>query len=142
MPLVQRLVTKKFHLLYLQMDLFGNLIWLIFGGLLSAIGYFLGGLLFCITIIGIPFGLQCFKIAFLVLSPFGKKVVSNGNSSSCLSVLFNIIWILTGGLYTAFVHLIFGLLLCFTIIGIPFGRQHFKLAELSLAPFGKEIVNA
>ena len=90
------------------MDLLGNLIWLIFGGLLSAIGYFIGGLVLCITIIGIPFGLQCFKIA---LCPFGKKVVSNGNSSGCLSTLFNILWILTGGLYTAFVHLLFGLLL-------------------------------
>jgi uncharacterized membrane protein YccF (DUF307 family) len=124
------------------MDILGNLIWLIFGGLLSAIGYFIGGFVLCITIIGIPFGLQCFKIAFFVLSPFGKKVVSNGSSSGCLSTLFNILWILTGGLYTAFVHLVFGLLLCFTVIGIPFGLQHFKLAELSLAPFGKEVVNA
>ena len=123
------------------MDLLGNLIWLIFGGLLSALGYFIGGFVLCLTIIGIPFGFQCFKIAFLVLSPFGKKVVSSGNSSGCLFTLFNIIWILTGGLYTAFVHFVFGLLLCFTVIGIPFGLQHFKLAELALAPFGKEVVN-
>lgn len=124
------------------MNLFGNLIWLIFGGLLSAIGYFVGGLILCFTIIGIPFGLQCFKIAYLVLMPFGKKVIATNGSGGCLSILFNIIWILTGGLYTAFVHIIFGALLCITIIGIPFGRQHFKLAELSLSPFGKEVVNA
>ena len=124
------------------MDLLGNIIWLIFGGLLSALGYFFGGLILCFTIIGIPFGLQCFKIASLVLAPFGKKVISTGNTSGCLSVLLNIIWILTGGVYTAIVHLVFGFLLCLTIIGIPFGKQHFKLAELSLAPFGKEVVNA
>jgi uncharacterized membrane protein YccF (DUF307 family) len=124
------------------MDLLGNLIWLIFGGLLSAIGYFFGGLILCFTIIGIPFGLQCFKIAGLVLMPFGKKVISTGSSGGCLTVLFNIVWILTGGLYTAVIHLVFGVLLCLTVIGIPFGRQHFKLADLSLAPFGKEVVNA
>jgi uncharacterized membrane protein YccF (DUF307 family) len=143
MPFIQKLVIKKKSHAYIYiMDFLGNLIWLIFGGLLSAIGYIFGGIVLCITIIGIPFGFQCFKIAGLVLWPFGKKVVSSGNSSGCLSTLFNIIWILTGGLYTAFIHLVFGLLLCFTVIGIPFGLQHFKLAELSLAPFGKEIVNA
>jgi uncharacterized membrane protein YccF (DUF307 family) len=123
------------------MNLLGNLIWLIFGGLLSAIGYFFGGLVLCFTIIGIPFGLQCFKIAGLVLWPFGKKVITTNGSSGCLALLFNIIWILTGGLYTAFVHIVFGVLLCITIIGIPFGKQHFKLAEFSLSPFGKEVVN-
>jgi uncharacterized membrane protein YccF (DUF307 family) len=124
------------------MNLLGNLIWLIFGGLFSAIGYFFGGLVLCFTIIGIPFGLQCFKIAVLVLWPFGKKVVSTGNNSGCLNVLFNIIWLLTGGLYTALMHVVFGLLLFITIIGIPFARQHFKLVEISLMPFGKEIVDA
>lgn len=124
------------------MNLLGNLIWLIFGGLFSALGYFFGGLALCFTIIGIPFGLQCFKIAGLVLMPFGKKVVTTNSSGGCLSLLFNIIWIITGGLYTAFVHIVFGFLLSITIIGIPFGKQHFKLAELSLAPFGKDIVYA
>ena len=123
------------------MNLLGNLIWLIFGGLLSAIGHFFGGLILCFTIIGIPFGFQCFKIAALVLWPFGKKVITTGNNSGCLSLICNIIWILTGGLYTAIVHIVFGFLLCITIIGIPFGRQHFKLAELALMPFGKEVVN-
>ncbi|HXL54722.1 MAG TPA: YccF domain-containing protein [Chitinophagaceae bacterium] len=124
------------------MNLLGNLIWLIFGGLLSALGYFFGGLILCLTIIGIPFGLQCFKIAALVLWPFGKKVISTDGSSGCLAVIFNIIWLLTGGLYAAIMHIVFGLLLFITIIGIPFARQHFKLVEISLMPFGKEIVNA
>jgi uncharacterized membrane protein YccF (DUF307 family) len=124
------------------MNLLGNLIWLIFGGLVSAIGYFIGGLVLCFTIIGIPFGLQCFKIGALVLWPFGKKVVSTSSNTGCLSVLFNIIWLLTGGLYAAITHVLFGLLLFITIIGIPFARQHFKLVEISLMPFGKEIVNA
>lgn len=122
------------------MNFIGNLIWLIFGGLAAALGYVFGGFILCLTIIGIPFGMQCFKIAGLVLWPFGKKVVSNNNSGGCLSLLFNIIWILTGGLYTAVVHIVFGLLLCITIIGIPFGKQHFKLAEICLTPFGKSVV--
>lgn len=122
------------------MNFLGNLIWLIFGGLAAALGYVFGGFILCITIIGIPFGMQCFKIAGLVLWPFGKKVVSNSDSGGCLSLLFNIIWIFTGGLYTAFVHIIFGALLFITIIGIPFAKQHFKLAEISLTPFGKSVV--
>jgi uncharacterized membrane protein YccF (DUF307 family) len=118
----------------------GNLIWFFFGGFISAIGYVTGGLALCITIIGIPFGLQCFKIAGFVIWPFGRDVVTHDRSSGCLYILFNILWILTGGLWAALSHLVFGLLLCLTIIGIPFGRQHFKLASLALAPFGKDIV--
>jgi len=122
------------------MNLLGNLIWLIFGGLWCAIGYCFGGILLCLTIIGIPFGIQCFKLAGLVLMPFGRHVVSSTDGSGCLSAIFNIIWLFSGGLYTAFLHLIFGLLFCLSIIGIPFGRQHFKLIEISLMPFGKRIV--
>ena len=125
------------------MNFLGNLIWLIFGGFLSALGYFIMGFVFCITIIGIPFGIQCFKIGIFTLMPFGKKVVTNSSSSGgCLSLLFNIIWIVTGGLYTACTHLVFAILLFITIIGIPFGRQHLKLVELTLMPFGKDIVTA
>ena len=122
------------------MNFLGNLIWLFFGGFLAALGYFFGGLMLCFTIIGIPFGLQCFKIGGLVLWPFGKKVMTRNSSGGCLSLLCNIIWIITGGLYTAFIHVVFGALLSITVIGIPFGRQHFKLAELSLTPFGKDVV--
>lgn len=122
------------------MNLFGNIIWLIFGGLLSALGYLLGGIALCITIIGIPWGLQCFKLAELVLWPFGKKVISDSSNSGCLSVLCNIIWIIFGGWYTALVHVGMGILLFITIIGIPWARQHFKLIEISLMPFGKKVV--
>ena len=122
------------------MNFIGNIIWLIFGGFIAALGYLFGGILLCFTIIGIPFGLQCFKIAGLVLMPFGRRVVSNAYSGGCLSLLCNIIWLLTGGLYTAVIHLVFACLLAITIIGIPFARQHLKLMELSLMPFGKDVV--
>ena len=121
------------------MNLPGNLIWLIFGGFLSALGYLFGGIFLCITVVGIPWGLQCFKLAGLVLWPFGKEVVSSSSGAGCLSVLFNIVWLLSGWLYTALVHVVFGLLLTITIIGIPFAKQHFKLIEISMMPFGKEI---
>ena len=124
------------------MNFLGNLIWLIFGGFLAALGYFFGGIILCITIIGIPFGLQCFKLAGLVLWPFGKQVVSNTSQTGCLSVIANIIWILVGGIAVTVTHLVMGALLYITIIGIPWGRQHFKLLEISLMPFGKKIVQA
>jgi uncharacterized membrane protein YccF (DUF307 family) len=124
------------------MNTLGNFIWLIFGGLISAIGYFFGGFILCLTIIGIPFGLQCFKLGLLVLWPFGKEVVSDSSSSSgCLYLLLNIIWILAGGIWIAITHIVFGFILFITIIGIPFGRQHFKMVEISLMPFGKRIVD-
>ncbi|PZR28651.1 MAG: YccF domain-containing protein [Citrobacter freundii] len=122
------------------MNLLGNLVWLIFGGFFAALGYFAGGLVLCITIIGMPWGLQCFKMAGLVLWPFGKKVVSDSSQTGCLSMFFNLIWIVCGGLYTAFVHLVMGFILCITVIGIPWGKQHFKLMEISLMPFGKRVV--
>jgi len=123
------------------MNIFGNLIWLLFGGFLAALGYLIGGLVLCLTIIGIPWGLQCFKLAELVLWPFGKKVISDSGNTGCLAMLCNIIWLICGGLYTAFIHLVMGLLLSITIIGIPWGRQHFKLIEISLLPFGKRVIN-
>jgi uncharacterized membrane protein YccF (DUF307 family) len=124
------------------MNFLGNLIWLIFGGFVAALGYFFGGIILCITIVGIPFGLQCFKLAGLVLWPFEKQVVNSGNSSGCLSVLANIIWILVGGIWVTVNHLIMGALLYITIIGIPWAKQHFKLLEISLMPFGKRIIKA
>jgi uncharacterized membrane protein YccF (DUF307 family) len=124
------------------MNVVGNLIWLIFGGLVSAIGYFIGGFALCCTVIGIPFGLQCFKMAGFVLWPFGRKAVNYPSSSGAISLFSNIIWIVFGGLWLALAHIGFGILLFITIIGIPFARQHFKLVEISLMPFGKKIVNA
>jgi uncharacterized membrane protein YccF (DUF307 family) len=122
------------------MNLVGNLIWLIFGGLVSAIGYCIGGFVLCCTVIGIPFGLQCFKMAGFVLWPFGRRAVTNLSSSGTISVFLNIIWIVFGGVWLALTHIVFGILLFLTIIGIPFARQHFKLVEISLMPFGKKIV--
>lgn len=121
------------------MNLIGDLIWLIFGGFVSFVGYMVSGLLLCLTIIGIPFGLQCFKIGFFTLLPFGRQVREVPGQTGCLSTIFNIIWIFVGGIWIALVHLGFGLLLAITIIGIPFARQHFKLMSLSFTPFGKEI---
>ena len=120
-------------------NLLGNIIWLVFGGFIAAMGYFIGGLVLCITIAGIPFGLQCFKIGLFVLRPFGLQAVNAERSAGCLSLLLNVIWIICGGFATALAHLTFGAILCLTIIGIPFGLQHFKLIEISLMPFGKRI---
>ena len=121
------------------MKFLGNIIWLIFGGLITCIEYVIASLILMITIIGIPFGLQTLKLAMLALWPFGSKITDKGNSGGCLNILMNIIWLVCGGLCICCTHLIFGLLLCITIIGIPFGMQHFKMAALSLTPFGKSI---
>jgi uncharacterized membrane protein YccF (DUF307 family) len=121
-------------------NILGNLVWLIFGGLLAAIGYLIGGIVLCVTVIGIPWGLQCFKLAELVLWPFGKKVISDNTEMGCLNLACNLIWILCGGLYTAIIHIVMGVILCISIIGIPWGRQHFKLVEISLMPFGRKII--
>ena len=122
------------------MNFLGNIIWLVCGGLLAALGYLVGGLVLCVTLVGIPFGLQCFKLAGLVLAPFGRTVVPGRGSMGCLAILCNCIWLICGGLYTALVHVVFALLLAITIIGIPFARQHLKLAVLSLAPFGQQVI--
>lgn len=121
------------------MKFLGNIIWLIFGGLITAVEYLISSLLLMVTIIGIPFGVQTLKLAMLALWPFGSKVTENGNSGGCLSLVMNVIWICIGGLWISLTHLFFGLLLCITIIGIPFGMQHFKMAALALTPFGKNI---
>lgn len=124
------------------MNFIGNIIWFLCGGFFAALGYFVGGLVLCVTVIGIPFGLQCFKLAGAVLFPFGKRVVSHPSSGGCLALLANVIWIFCGGLWTALNHLFWGIILTLTIIGIPFAKQHFKLIELSLMPFGKDVVYA
>jgi len=118
------------------MTLLGNLLWLIFGGLLSAFGWFLSGLIWCVTVVGIPWGLQCFKFAKLSLAPFGKDVVPGGGAPSLIA---NVVWLLISGIPMALDHVLTGLVLCLTIVGIPFGMQHFKLASLALSPFGAEV---
>lgn len=121
------------------MNILGNVLWLIFGGLVTAIEYFISSILLMVTIVGIPFGLQTMKLAGLALWPFGRKVGPGVLSAGCVTTLMNIIWLLIGGIWIALSHIAFGLLLAITIIGIPFARQHFKLAALALAPFGKTI---
>ncbi len=122
------------------MNFIGNIIWLIFGGFFTALGYLFGGLVLCMTIAGIPWGLQCFKIAGMVLFPFGKRVVNKPSGTGCFSLFADIIWIICGGLYTALSHLFWAIVLAITIIGIPFAKQHLKLLEVSLMPFGKRVV--
>ena len=122
------------------MNFLGNLVWLFLGGLLTALMYWFAGLLMCITVIGIPFGVQLFKIGVLSLWPFGRDFVSKADSGSCLQVVFNVLWILLGWWEIALTHLIFGLILCCTIVGIPWGLQHFKIALATILPFGKEVV--
>lgn len=121
------------------MKVIGNILWLIFGGLECALGYFSGSIALILTIIGIPLGLQTFKLGLLCLWPFGSQVSESADSNGCLNVIMNIIWFIFGGLYTCLAHLFFGILLCLTIIGIPFGKQHFKMAKLALFPFGRKI---
>ncbi len=121
------------------MRFIGNLFWLILGGLVISLYYAIVAIFYCITIIGIPFGIQLFKMAGLALWPFGRNVGSGSNDGGCLSLLMNIIWIVCGGIEIAILHLIFGLICCVTIVGIPFGMQHFKMSLLALVPFGKVI---
>ena len=121
------------------MSTLGNLIWLIFGGLIAALGYIIAGLLLCVTIVGIPFGMQSVKIGVATLAPFGKTVRETNNANSTLRVLFNIIWLVLFGWEIALAHLLSALILFITIIGIPFGKQHIKLVPLALFPFGREL---
>jgi uncharacterized membrane protein YccF (DUF307 family) len=123
------------------MNLLGNIIWLVFGGLIIALEYVIASLLLMLTIVGIPFGIQTLKLAGLSLSPFGKSTREIPNSTGCLSTFMNVIWILVGGIWISLSHIVFGLILAITIIGIPFARQHFKLASLALTPFGREMIS-
>lgn len=115
-----------------------NIIWVVFGGLMIAIEYVLASVAMIITIIGIPFGLQSLKLAMVALWPFGTKV-EDGTMSGCLAAIMNVVWWFLGGFVIALTHLAWGLLFCITIIGIPFGKEHFKLVRLALFPFGKTI---
>lgn len=119
------------------MTFLGNLLWFLFGGLIGGLGWMLAGCLWCITIVGIPVGLQCFKFAGLAFFPFGKEIVYGGGT---FSVLVNIIWLLLSGLELAIGYVVLGCLWCITIVGIPFGKQCFKLAKLALMPFGASVV--
>ena len=117
----------------------GNIAWLILGGFLVSVIYFIVGLILCVTIIGIPFGVQLFKLGIYALWPFGHELVNGPNEPGCLSTVMNLLWILLGWWEIAVIHLVCGLLLCVTLIGIPWGLQHFKMALSAIFPFGKEI---
>ncbi|MGM9764664.1 MAG: YccF domain-containing protein [Candidatus Cryptobacteroides sp.] len=122
------------------MSTVGNIAWIILGGLIVALLYFIAGLLLCLTIIGIPFGVQLFKIGNYALWPFGRNVVASASDTGCLSLAMNILWILFAGIEIALIHIGLGIVFCITIIGIPFGIKHFRLALLATLPFGKDII--
>lgn len=124
------------------MKALGNIIWLIFGGLETALEYLVSSLLLMITIVGIPFGLQTLKLGLLALWPFGSHVVSNGSgvATGCLNFGMNVLWFFIGGIWIWLTHIFFGLLLGITIVGIPWAKMHFRLARLALSPFGKTVV--
>jgi len=121
------------------MSLFGNIIWLIFGGFLAGLGYIIGGLVMCLTIVGIPFGIQNIKLGMATFAPFGKEIVEVDNANSCLRVVFNVLWLVIFGWGIALAHLASAALLAITIIGIPFAAQHIKLIPLALFPFGRDL---
>lgn len=122
------------------MSVLGNILWILLGGgIFIFLEYLIGGMLLCLTIVGIPFGVQCLKLSLLGLIPFGKKIVNTESATGPLSTLMNIIWILIGGIWIALTHVVFAVLCAITIVGLPFTRQHMKLAALGLTPFGKRI---
>jgi len=122
-----------------SMSLLGNILWLIFGGLVAGLGYILGGLLTCITIVGIPFGIQAMKIGVATFAPFGKQIVELPEANSPLRLILNVIWLVLFGWEIALAHATSALILAITIIGIPFALQHLKLIPLALLPFGRTL---
>lgn len=123
------------------MSILGNLVWLVFGGIIIAVEYFLGSIILMITIVGIPFGLQTLKMGSLAMWPFGRTSRIHSRASGCLYIIMNVLWLICGGIWIALTHALLGLLLSVTIIGIPFGIQHFKLTEVAINPFGRDIVS-
>lgn len=119
------------------MSLLGNLIWLIFGGFLTGLGYIVGGLALCLTIVGIPFGIQAIKLGTATMTPFGRKLVEDSNPNSTLNIVLNVAWLFFFGWEIAVVHLFHAVLLAITIVGLPFAKQHVKLLPLALFPFGR-----
>ena len=122
------------------MRFLGNIIWLIFGGLVVFLEYIIAGLGLCLTIVGIPFGIQAFKLGLLALWPFGQRIEYMNYAPGCLSTVMNVLWFIIGGIWIALTHVLFGILLGITIIGIPWAKQHFKMASLALTPFGRRVI--
>ncbi len=121
------------------MSLIGNIIWIIFGGFFIFLEYFLAGVLLCCTVIGIPWGIKIIQLSVLGLAPFGQQVVDTPETSGCLTLFLNLIWILIGGIWIALTHLLLAFIFAITIIGIPFAVQHIKLAGFAFLPFGKTL---
>jgi uncharacterized membrane protein YccF (DUF307 family) len=119
--------------------LLGNVLWLIFGGLVSGLGYILGGLAMCLTIVGIPFGIQSMRLGVATFAPFGKQVVEDRNANGPLQILLNVIWLVLFGWEIALAHLIHAAILAVTVIGIPFALQHLKLIPIALLPLGRSL---
>lgn len=120
----------------MRVRILGNIIWFLFGGILLGLSWALAGIIWCVTILGIPWGVQCFKFAKLAFFPFGKEVVYGGGVGS---LLLNILWLLVSGVALAVEACVVGLVFCITIVGIPFGKQCFKIARLALMPFGAAV---
>ncbi len=118
------------------MSILLNILWFILGGFLISLAYILGGILLCITIIGIPFGIQCFKLSILGMAPFGHEIRETEPPGGCVSVIMNVIWIILPGLELAIIHLCLAALFAITIIGLPFAAQHLKMTRLAILPFG------
>jgi uncharacterized membrane protein YccF (DUF307 family) len=121
------------------MSLLGNILWLIFGGLIAGLGYIIGGLLMCLTIVGIPFGIQSIKLGVATFAPFGKKIVENPDANGPLEIVLNIVWLIFFGWEIAIAHLVSAGVLALTIIGIPFALQHVKLIPIALLPLGRSL---
>ncbi len=121
------------------MSLLGNIIWLVFGGLLSGLAYIVAGVLLCLTVVGAPFGVQAIKIGAATLAPFGKEVVELPRANSPLRIVFNVLWLALAGWEIALAHLVWAGVLALTVVGIPFALQHLKLIPLALVPFGRDL---
>lgn len=121
------------------MSFLGNILWLVFGGLLSGLAYMFVGILLCLTVIGAPFGVQAFKIGVATLAPFGKRVVELPQANSTLRIVFNVLWLVLAGWEIAVAHLVWAGVLGITIVGLPFAVQHIKLIPLALFPFGRDL---
>jgi len=124
------------------MSILLNILWFLFGGFLVSLAYILGGILLCVTIIGIPFGIQCFKLSILGMAPFGKEIRETEPPGGALAVIMNVIWIILPGLELALIHLFLAAFFAVTIIGLPFAAQHLKMTRLAILPFGFRVVEA
>lgn len=124
------------------MSLLLNILWFVLGGFLVSLAYILGGIVLCITIIGIPFGIQCFKLSILGMAPFGREIRETEPPGGAISIIMNVIWILLPGLELALLHLLFAAFFAITIIGLPFALQHLKMTRLAILPFGFRVVDS